>query len=147
MLRDNARPVSRLSEFQVWLQCRSYHYILIWCCPSNYDSDIDVHILNLIEKMFFCQILYKYPIPLCGNLLQTDSFCRFLGDSFENLWKLSVEGQSPHQQIRRNYDALRSGSHVCYYLLYSFIQHRFPIKYVSYDSVKTLLFFGIAKND
>ena len=35
---SDTRPVSRLYDFQMWLQCWRYHYyLLIWCCLSNYD--------------------------------------------------------------------------------------------------------------
>ena len=38
VLRSDTRPVSRLYDFQVWLQCWRYHYyLLIWRCLSNYD--------------------------------------------------------------------------------------------------------------
>ena len=37
VLRSDTRPVSRLYDFQVWLQCWRYHYyLLIWRCLSNY---------------------------------------------------------------------------------------------------------------
>ena len=83
----------------------------------------------LIETMLeFCEDYKKIPelniIPQCGNLPQTDSFYRSLGNSPENLWKLSTEGKSPHQEIRRNYGTLRSRSYFCYYLFVSFIQRR-----------------------
>ena len=39
VLRSDIRPVSRLYDFQVWLQCWRYHYhLLIWRCLSIYDA-------------------------------------------------------------------------------------------------------------
>ena len=96
-------------------------------------SDIYVDILNLTETMFyrehFKKIFEPYPIPWCGNPLQTDSFRRCVGDSPEYLWKLSTDGKSTHQGIRRNSVTLRSGNYVWYYLLVSFIQYRFEFFY------------------
>ena len=63
VLRSDTRPVSRLSDFQVWLQCWRYHYYLrIWHFLSNYDVRYlcayikshrsDVSSVNAVEAMF-----------------------------------------------------------------------------------------------
>ena len=62
-LRSDTRPVSRLYDFQVWLQCWRYHYyLLIWRCLSNYDVRYlcayikshrsDVSSVNAVEATF-----------------------------------------------------------------------------------------------
>ena len=38
----------------------------------------------------------------CVNPPQTDSFRKSLSHSPKNLWKLSVDGTSPYQEIRRS---------------------------------------------
>ena len=60
VLRCDTRPVWRLYDFLVWLQCWLYHYyLLIWRCLSNYDVRYYVHMLNLIEAMFFLWTQWK----------------------------------------------------------------------------------------
>ena len=63
VLRSDTRPVSRLYDFQVWLQCWRYHYyLLVWLCLSNFDVRYlcayikshrsDVSSVNAVEAMF-----------------------------------------------------------------------------------------------
>ena len=61
--RSDTRLVSRLYDFQVWLQCWCYHYyLLVWRCLSNYDVRYlcayikshrsDVSSVNAVEATF-----------------------------------------------------------------------------------------------
>ena len=60
VLRYDTRSVSRLYDFQVWLQCWRYHYHLLIClCHRFYDT-------SKMSKL--------YSIPRCVNPSQTDSF-------------------------------------------------------------------------
>ena len=39
VLRSDTRPVSRLNNFQVWLQCWRYHcYLFTWLSLGNFDA-------------------------------------------------------------------------------------------------------------
>ena len=105
-------------------------------------SDIYVHISDVF-LWTLQKIPEPYPITRSGSPPQTDSFCRFSDDSPEILWKLSADGRSPHQQIKRNSGTLRSENYVCNYLLISFIQRRLTLKWLSF---KILLSSRIVKN-
>ena len=63
VLRNDTWLVSRLYDFQVWLQCWRYHYcLLIWRCLSNFEVRYlcayvkshrsDVSSANLVEATF-----------------------------------------------------------------------------------------------
>ena len=96
MSKENTQPVSSLYDFQVWLQCSRYHYyLLIWDCLSSYD----VHILNLIETMFSFNTA-KLTCTLPNLPVGKSSADRSM--IHPKLWKLSADGKSPHQEIRRN---------------------------------------------
>ena len=59
VLRYDTRSVSRLYDFQVWLQCWRYHYHLLIClCHRFYDT-------SKMSKL--------YSIPRCVNPSQTFS--------------------------------------------------------------------------
>ena len=108
----------------------------------NYSPELIKHQIHTFIEISCCASIFMhliYSVFLC--------FRRTLGDSPKTLWKLSADGKSPHQNIRRNSENLRSGSYICYYLLMSFYIYNFSIKYVSYDSLKILLSSRIAKND
>ena len=55
---------------------------------------------------------------LVQKFVETHSFHRVLGNSPKNLWKLYVSIKFPHQEIRWNFDILRSSSNIFYGFFY-----------------------------
>ena len=99
VLRSDTRPVSRLYDFQVWLQCwRCHYYLIIWRCLSNHEV----------------RYLYAY---------------------FKS-----------HKRDVSYVNTVEATFAVIYFCLLFSVGLNFSIKYVSYDSLKILLSFRIAKN-
>ena len=94
VLRYLTRPISRLYDFQMRLQCWRYNYHLpIWRCLSNYDVRYLCDILNLVKAMFFCERTRSYA---CCYLLVSFIQRRF---EFFNKICLTICLPPPHNLI------------------------------------------------
>ena len=142
MTHDETWPVSRVYDFQVWLQCWRYHYyLLIWCCLTNFDVRyLWAYIKSYRDDVFLWtlqKILELYPIlwSLVSISSANRQFLQVLGRVTRNCPSMENHQTRTLEEILVLYAAEATFAITSSCLLFS-TSLKFSIEYVLYDSLK-----------
>ena len=127
-IRYDTRPISRLYDFQVWLQClRCHYYLLSRGCLSKYDVRYFRAYIKSHWNDVYLWALQKYrilPIPPARKSFANGQFLQILGwfvrKSAETICRRKISTSRNQKKFRQ----VEATFAICYYLLMSFIYRR-----------------------